>query len=102
MVRYKQAVCYQRCVELRVLIRCGVMRWWLLRHRLLMKSKSVTALLLPFLVTAGWYKWLLSPTIKWLLKQTGLGKKLQKKGLIFNPDQVSGLSLSSMLSCAAA
>lgn len=52
----------------------------------------------PFLVTAGWYKCLLSPTIKRSLKQMGLERKLQKKGLIFNLDQVSDLSLSSTLS----
>lgn len=83
--------------KLCVLFGCGVMRWWLLRQKLLMKSKLAPAPFFPFLITAGWYKWLLSPTIKRSLKQMGLETKLQKKGLIFNPDQVSDLSLSSTL-----
>lgn len=53
-----------------------------------------------FLITAGWYKKPLSPTNKRSLKQMWLERKLQK-GLIFNPDQVSDLSLGRTLSYTA-
>lgn len=66
-----------------------------------MKPKLAPAPFFPFVIAAGWYKWLLSPTIKRSLKQMGLETKLQKKGFIFNPDQVSDLSLRSTLSYIA-